>query len=259
MYEKTDWKARKGTNLNRFKKSQETDKSVILENAPTSVTEPGTSFNTANMNKIEDGIFETHEMIAREAQTRENAISEEAQTRENAINEEAQTRENAINEEAQTRENAINEEVQIRAAAINEKAQTRQDQVNQINNTLEGVRTLTLLGAFLTRVINGTTEVAKILFPLYPYTVFINNKTLISDPNGTVGVCREINNATITVETISLSPISPSEPTLLGNVNTFADLPKTIEEAVMSSWNTPRVDDYARVLRDETNSDSTTE
>jgi hypothetical protein len=69
-YKRTIWKARKGTNLNRFKKSQETAQSVILENEPTSVTEPGTPFSTTNMNKIEDGIADAHEMIALEEQSR---------------------------------------------------------------------------------------------------------------------------------------------------------------------------------------------
>jgi len=80
MYEKNNWKARKGTNLNRFKKSQETALSVILENEPTSVTEPGTPFSTANMNKIEDGIFEAHEMIAREEQSRIEGDKETLET-----------------------------------------------------------------------------------------------------------------------------------------------------------------------------------
>jgi hypothetical protein len=70
MYEKTEWKARKGSNLNRFEKSQETNRSVILTNAPSSVTEPGTPFSANNMNKIEQGIFDAHEMLAREEQAR---------------------------------------------------------------------------------------------------------------------------------------------------------------------------------------------
>jgi hypothetical protein len=70
MYKKTEWKARKGSDLNRFEKSQETERFVTLENKPNSVTEHGTPFSTANMNKIEDGIFEAHEMIAAEEQAR---------------------------------------------------------------------------------------------------------------------------------------------------------------------------------------------
>jgi len=81
MYEKTIWKARKGANLNRFEKLQETERFVILENKPNSVTEHGTPFSTGNMNKIEDGIFEAHEMIVREEQERITAIESEAQAR----------------------------------------------------------------------------------------------------------------------------------------------------------------------------------
>jgi hypothetical protein len=64
MYDKTEWKARKGSNLNRFKKSQETPGSVILENEPTAVTEPGTPFSVDNMNKIEQGVYDAHEIGA---------------------------------------------------------------------------------------------------------------------------------------------------------------------------------------------------
>ncbi|MCL2762239.1 MAG: hypothetical protein FWD36_03400, partial [Treponema sp.] len=63
-YQKTEWKARQGSTLKRFEKSQETSKSVILNNAPTEITEPGTPFSAANMNKIEEGIHEAHEIVA---------------------------------------------------------------------------------------------------------------------------------------------------------------------------------------------------
>lgn len=74
MYEKTEWKARKGAGLSRFKKSDETAGSVVLENAPVSVTEPGTPFSAASMNKIERGIYDAHEMIAREGQEMAAAV-----------------------------------------------------------------------------------------------------------------------------------------------------------------------------------------
>ena len=64
MYEKTEWKARQGSNLQRFEKSQETETSVVLRNEPTSVTEPGTPFSVANMNKIEQGIYDAHEALS---------------------------------------------------------------------------------------------------------------------------------------------------------------------------------------------------
>jgi len=69
-YEKTIWQSRDGTDLNRFKKDQETSSSVILHNTPSAVTRPGTKFSVANMNKIEHGIYEAHEMIAEESAVR---------------------------------------------------------------------------------------------------------------------------------------------------------------------------------------------
>ena len=53
---RTFWKARAGTNLNKFTKSSETASSVILTNAPDSVTEAGTPFTAAAMNNIENRI-----------------------------------------------------------------------------------------------------------------------------------------------------------------------------------------------------------
>ena len=72
MYEKTVWKARKGVKLNRFEKSEETSRSVVLENSPIAITEPGTPYSTANMNKMEQGIYDAHEMIAAEERARIN-------------------------------------------------------------------------------------------------------------------------------------------------------------------------------------------
>ena len=63
-YTKTEWKAREGENLSRFLKTEETAVSVILENAPDSIAEPGTPFSVDNMNKIEQGIADAHEMLA---------------------------------------------------------------------------------------------------------------------------------------------------------------------------------------------------
>ena len=73
-YEKTEWVARQGSNLNRFEKDQETNRSVVLQNVPNAVTVKGTKFSPANMNKIEQGIYDAHEMIGSEAQTREQAV-----------------------------------------------------------------------------------------------------------------------------------------------------------------------------------------
>jgi len=73
-YEKTLWEARDGSDLDRFEKAQETAKSVILRNAPNKITKPGTKFSIQNMNKIEQGIFDAHKMIASEETTREAAV-----------------------------------------------------------------------------------------------------------------------------------------------------------------------------------------
>jgi hypothetical protein len=70
-YTKTNWNARQGTGLNKFTKSAETANSVVLANTPDAVTEPGTPFSAANMNKIEEGIFQAHEGVAAETQARE--------------------------------------------------------------------------------------------------------------------------------------------------------------------------------------------
>jgi len=59
-YTKTFWKARKGTNLNRFTKSEETDRTFLLTNTPDAITEPGTPFSAENMNHIEEGIEAAH-------------------------------------------------------------------------------------------------------------------------------------------------------------------------------------------------------
>jgi len=74
-YSKTLWKARQGTNLNRFEKEQETAKSAILRNAPTAVTEPGTPFSVENMNNIEDGIGRAHDLIAGEELARQGDVA----------------------------------------------------------------------------------------------------------------------------------------------------------------------------------------
>lgn len=55
-YEKTLWKARAGTNLNKFTKWEESDTSVILTNAPDAITEAGTHFTAAILNNMEEGI-----------------------------------------------------------------------------------------------------------------------------------------------------------------------------------------------------------
>ena len=64
-YTRTTWIARVGTALNRFLKTNEDSPSgtVELTNDPTGVTTAGTPFTVANMNKIEDGIYDAHVLI----------------------------------------------------------------------------------------------------------------------------------------------------------------------------------------------------
>jgi len=62
-YIKTSWVARVGTALNRFLKTNESAGSVELTNDPTGVTTAGTPFTVANMNKIEQGIYDAHEAL----------------------------------------------------------------------------------------------------------------------------------------------------------------------------------------------------
>ncbi len=63
MYTKTSWVARVGTALNRFLKTNETSTEVELTNDPTGVTTAGTPFTVANMNKIEQGIYDAHVVL----------------------------------------------------------------------------------------------------------------------------------------------------------------------------------------------------
>jgi len=73
-YDKTIWEPREGSNLDRFEKENETARSVILRNSPNSVTQKGTKFSVQNMNKIEQGIFDAHEMVAVEESERKTAV-----------------------------------------------------------------------------------------------------------------------------------------------------------------------------------------
>lgn len=61
-YTKTQWKARQGTGLNRYKDAT-SGNVFVLTNTPTSVTEPGTPISAENMNHLEQGIYEAHEQL----------------------------------------------------------------------------------------------------------------------------------------------------------------------------------------------------
>ena len=105
-YEKTIWKGRKGSGLNRFGKTQETSQSVFLNNNPITITQPGTPISVENMNKIEQGIYDAHELAAIEKQERQESDQELQQ----ALNNESQARTEAI----QNHNTGINAHADIR-------------------------------------------------------------------------------------------------------------------------------------------------
>ncbi|MCL2181020.1 MAG: hypothetical protein FWB83_07820, partial [Treponema sp.] len=145
-YNKTVWKARKGSNLNRHRKEHETERTIDLFNEPSAVTEPGTPFSTQNMNHIEDGIYEAHEMIAAEEQQRktsdnnlQTALADETANRAAAINNEAQARQQSVS--------GINEKIPNQASATNQLAD--KDFVNSsINNAAAFLITPTAEGVY---------------------------------------------------------------------------------------------------------------
>jgi microcystin-dependent protein len=268
MYEKRNWKARKGTGLNKFTESEKSGNTVVLTNTPDSISEPGTPFTPENMNHIEQGVADAHDAVAAEAQTREKADNKEVTERNSAIiahdtnnGAHADIR-TIIEDESQNRQRAdeylqgqIDNEMLNRQQgdidALNAAKNYADQTATELSAILDGAQVITLSGALLTRVINGTTPVAINLFD--PSTAFTADKTIIGDSNGTIGVYRyNIDSATVIVETLSVSPMSANEPTLLGNVSSHAGLPLTVEDATAKGWNTPRLDDYAQVLNDET-------
>jgi len=124
-------------------------------------------------------------------------------------------------------------------------------QIITTNAVLSGVHAAALVGAYLTRVINGVTEVPRALFA--PSEVFTPGKTLVNDVDGTVGVyVGDADAAAILVRTKTTSHIGANEPMLLGNVAAHADLPLTVTDAESLFGRTPSLDDYANVLSDET-------
>jgi len=124
-------------------------------------------------------------------------------------------------------------------------------QIQATNHVLDGVRTTSLHGAFLTRELGGTTDIPIILFG--SFSNFQAGKTLVFDDNGTQGVfIGNVDSATIRVMTKSISHMSDLKPTLLGSVPTFADLPINADTASILFGRMPTIDDHAFVLNDET-------
>jgi len=168
------------------------------------------------------------------------AIADEAAARNRQITE-------AVTAEAQAREQQIHE---VNGAMTNGFAELN-GQIQATNSVLDGVRTTSLHGAYLTRELGGTTDVPIILFR--SFSNFQAGKTLVFDDNGTQGVFTgNVDGATIRVMTKSISHMSDLKPTLLGSVPTRADLPEISEEAAGLFGRMPRIDDHAFVLNDET-------
>lgn len=142
---------------------------------------------------------------------------------------------------------------------ITSEVSTRESQVDTIssnikviNNILDGVDVIKLEGAFLSRdvVTPGITTIARNLFPTT--ALFVVDKTLIHDTVGTLGkYVGDVDSATINVETLTISP-NTNETVGHGSVQTHVDLPLTIADATTLGWVTPKVDDYAVVISDET-------
>jgi len=131
-------------------------------------------------------------------------------------------------------------------------------EINDINNNLEGVDSIPLAGALLTRIIGGITEIPKNLF--LADTIFIQGKTSIFDVNGTIGFyVNDVDSATIRVITKTTSPIGVNEPVLIGQVPTFADLPFTVTDIEIHFGRTPNTGDYIQVINDETHNDKRVE
>jgi len=188
------------------------------------------------------GVFDSHVLETEIAFALAHAaIANEAAERNRQIVE-------AMTYEANARQSQINE---VNNAMTNGFAELN-GQITETNRVLDGVRTTSLHGAFLTRVLGGTTAVPISLFN--SFNNFQAGKTLVFDESGTVGVyIGNIDGATINVLTKSISHISGDQPTMLGSVETHADLPihQTYAEELFAR--TIRIDDYVHVKVDETN------
>jgi len=76
MYERINWKARRGTGLNKFTERERSGNTVLLINTPDSITEEGTEVSPANLNHMDDGIERAHLDIANEVREREYQFGE---------------------------------------------------------------------------------------------------------------------------------------------------------------------------------------
>ncbi len=122
--------------------------------------------------------------------------------------------------------------------------------VLDIQAQVDGVRPYRIIGAMLTRVINGVTDVPK--STIAAAREIVVRQSLIYDTQGTLGVyIEDADESTYTIRTISTSPLGSDEPSFLGNVRTdagMAGLPQTVATAQTTFGRTPHADDYARTV-----------
>jgi|GEM_PF-5138472 len=163
-----------------------------------------------------------------------------------------------ISQEAAARNQQINEAITNESNSRELQVTDLNEELQETNHVLAGVHTTALNGATLTRVLSGTTTIAKSLFAAN--TVFMEGKTLIFDSNGTVGVyIGDYDSSTINILTKTIAPIGMDEPTLLGQVDTFAELPFTVQDAEALFGRTPNLGDHVQVKNDETHNDKRVE
>jgi len=198
------------------------------------------------------------EMIITETEERKEADKQETEARVEAdgaldskINSKVEMLLDDMNNTSQHFNNALSKEIEER---IQDTADTLDKAKTYTDDALSGVQTIYLDGTLLTRIINGTTEAAKNLFPLD--TVFTLGKTHINDVDGTLGLyVGAIDAATIRIKTLSISPVGLGETINLGTVQTHADIPLTVSAVIALFGRSPRVDDYVTVFIDETMQD----
>ncbi len=136
-------------------------------------------------------------------------------------------------------------------ASTNANVGTLQTQMTAVQTEAAGARVLQVTGVTLPIVIWNEAQIAKNLFP--PDTVFVAEKTLISDADGTLAVyLGDADAANIRARTITATPIVVDDPSLLYNVPTHADLPTTQAASDALAGRTTGVGDYSGVQNDET-------
>ena len=197
----------------------------------------------------ESGIQETDEItdpIPLQSENVSSALDELTVRNQETINTTDQKIKNEADARDQQIKDAITDEANFRQNQIDEL----NDEIQKTNNVLAGVHTTSLNGATLTRTLGGFTEIQKSLFS--SEVVFMAGKTLLFDKYGTVGVyIGDVDQATINIMTKAISPVSELEPTLLGSVQHFGNLPLTVADAESLWGRTPRLDDFAHVMTDD--------